>query len=327
MRYRPFGRDRVMVSEIGMGTWQLGGDWGPVDERRAQALLHAAVDAGVTFLDTADVYGPGTSEEQIGIFLKSSSRDLFVATKLGRLGEPGGPKNFTLDAMRRHTEASLRRLGVDVLDLTQLHCIPQEELEEGAVFDHLRTLKKEGKIKRFGASVETVEEGLICLQQPDLYSLQVIFNIFRPKPADELFAAARKAGVALIIRLPLASGLLSGKFTENTTFAETDHRNYNRDGEAFNVGETFAGLPFEEGVRLARALRPHVPAGMTMAQMAIRWVLDHQEVSVVIPGASRPTHIYANAEASSLSYLPDVLHKRFRAFYNDEVATHIRGPY
>ena len=327
MNYRLFDQTAAEVSEIGLGTWQLGGaDWGEVDENRALDTLRAASEGGVNFFDTADVYGLGRSEEIIGQFLKETSKKIFVATKLGRFPEPGWPTNFSLDSLRNHTEGSLRRLGVDAIDLTQLHCIPTQVLRDGEVFESLRVLKREGKIKSFGVSVETNEEALICLDQPGLASLQIIFNIFRQKPL-EFFDLAKSKGVALIVRLPLASGLLSGKFTKETKFAETDHRSYNREGQAFNVGETFAGLPFEKGVELSNALKSLVPDTMNMAQMALRWILDFDAVAVIIPGASKPQQARANVIASELAPLGKDLHAKLREFYETRVAAHIRGAY
>jgi aryl-alcohol dehydrogenase-like predicted oxidoreductase len=327
MNYRLFDHSGADVSEIGLGTWQLGGaDWGEIDESRALDTLRAASEGGVNFLDTADVYGLGRSEELIGEFLKETAKKIFIATKLGRFPEPGWPANFSLDSMRAHTEASLRRLGVEAVDLTQLHCIPTKILREGEIFEWLRVLKREGKIKSFGVSVETNEEALICLGQEGLASVQIIFNIFRQKPL-EFFDIAKTKVVALIVRLPLASGLLAGKFTKETKFAVTDHRSYNRGGEAFNVGETFAGLPFEEGVELSEALKALVPAGMTMAQMALRWILDFDAVSVIIPGASKPQQARSNVTASELPPLGKDLHAQLREFYETQVAAHIRGPY
>jgi aryl-alcohol dehydrogenase-like predicted oxidoreductase len=327
MKRRLFNHTGEEVSEIGLGTWQLGGaDWGEVDESLALETLRAAAAGGVNFFDTADVYGLGRSEQLIGKFLKGIPGRIFVATKLGRFPEPGWPKNFSLDALRRHTEASLKRLGVEAIDLTQLHCIPTEVLRDGEIFESLRTLKREGKIKHYGVSVESNEEALICLQQEDLASLQIIFSIFRQKPI-EFFDEAERKGVALIVRLPLASGLLSGKFTKETRFAATDHRTFNREGQAFNVGETFAGLPFEKGVELADALKLFLPEGMTMAQMALRWILDFDAVGVIIPGASNPRQARANVSASDLPPLGAELHARLKEFYEQEVAPHIRGPY
>lgn len=318
----------VPISEIGLGCWQLGGgDWGDVSDAEAMSILHAAKDAGVDFLDTADVYGAGRSETLIGRFLSSTSVRPFVATKLGRFSPPGWPGNFTREAVRAHTEASLKRLGVDALDLTQLHCVPPQVLAEGAIFDWLRELQAEGKIRRFGASVESMDEALVCLKQPGLASLQIIFNIFRQKPIEALFAQAEARGVALIVRLPLASGLLTGKFTRQTEFAPTDHRTYNRDGQAFNVGETFAGLPFEKGVDLAEQLQKLVPDGMTMTQMALRWCLDFPAVTTVIPGAKSPDMARQNAAVSALPPLSPALHASLSAFYRTDVASYIRGPY
>lgn len=330
MKRRRFGgADEIEVSEIGLGCWQIGGaDWGDVSDEAALDTLRAAADAGVTLFDTSDVYGLGRSETLIGRFLRERPADpLFVATKVGRFPEPGWPGNFGRDAVRAHTEASLRRLGVDALDVTQLHCIPTDELRRGDVFDFLRELQAEGKIRRFGASVESMEEADLCLAQPGLSSLQIIFNVLRQKPVDTLFAAAKERGVALIVRLPLASGVLSGRMTAQTRFDERDHRNYNRDGQAFNVGETFAGIPFEVAVDLADALSHYVPEGLTMAQMALRWCLDFDAVTSVIPGAKRPEQARANAAASDLPPLSPGLHEDLRGFYSARVAAHIRGPY
>lgn len=331
MKQRSFGGDAgVSVSEISLGTWQIGGNWGEVSEDESLSILRAAADAGVNFFDTADVYGNGRSERLIGQFLKetqTANDRFFVATKLGRSSKPGWPENFTLPAMRAHTEASLQRLGVESLDLTQLHCIPTDVLRQGEVFDHLRTLRQEGKIRRFGVSVESMEEARICLEQDGLASLQIIFNVFRQKPIAELFDAAKAKGVALIIRLPLASGLLAGKFTKDSQFAKEDHRNFNRDGQSFNVGETFAGLPFEKGVELADALKPLAPEGTTLAQMALRWILDFDAVSTVIPGAKNTRQVTANVSPSGLPPLGDELHAKLRDFYEKEVSQHIRGPY
>ena len=333
MRQRPFGRLKTRVSEIGLGCWQLGGaDWGDVSDEQALDTLRAAADAGVTFFDTADVYGLGRSESLVGRFLaeRKSAHEkghLFVATKLGRHPDPGWPDNFSAAAMRAHTEASLKRLGVEALDLTQLHCVPFEVLKRGEVFEILRTLQAEGKIRHWGASVESTAEAMHCVRQEGLVSLQIIFNVFRQKPLTELFGEARHRGVALIVRLPLASGLLGGKMTKETHFAANDHRAYNRDGEKFNVGETFAGLRFEKGVELADSLKPLVPPGMTMAQMALRWCLDFEAVTTVIPGAKSPRQARDNASVSDLRGLSDELHERLRTFYLDRVAAHIRGTY
>lgn len=330
MHTRPFARADVEVSEVGLGAWQLGSAcWGDVDDARAEAILAAAAEGGITFLDTADVYGSGLSEQRIGRFLAQHAEfkaKAFVATKVGRLGLY--PDRYDYDDLRRCTEASLERLGAGCLDLTQLHCIPTEVMRRGEVFDHLRRLKDEGLIRHFGASVESMDEALLCLEQEDLASLQIIFCLFRQKPIDVLFERARDKGVAIIVRLPLASGLLAGKFTKDSAFAANDHRAFNADGQQFNVGETFAGLGLAKGVELADKLTPLVPAGMTMAQMALRWVLDHDAVSVVIPGASRPDQARSNAAVSDLPPLREALHRQLREFYQRErIEDCIRGPY
>jgi aryl-alcohol dehydrogenase-like predicted oxidoreductase len=327
MKSRIFGRSGRSVGEVGLGTWQIGAGWGDVTEETARATLRAAYDAGTTLFDTADVYGMGRAEKLIGAFLKETRAPLFVATKLGRFSPPGWPENFSRAGIRQHTEASLRRLGVDTLDLTQLHCVPFEVLQQGEVFEHLRELKREGKIRDFGVSVESMEEADFCVRQEGVAALQIIFNIFRQKPLHSLFAEARRREVALLVRLPLASGLLAGKFTKQTTFPPNDHRNFNRDGQQFNVGETFAGLPFEKGVELADALKPLVPPGLTLSDMALRWCLDFDAVSVIIPGAKNPEQARANARASTLPPLGAALHGKLAEFYDRSVAPHIRGPY
>ncbi len=327
MNLRNFPGTKQSISEIGLGCWQIGGsDWGKVDDAAAFEILETAVAAGINFFDTADVYGDGRSESLIGQFLKRTKAQIFVATKLGRTSELY-PDGYSPDNLRAATEASLKRLGVDALDLTQLHCIPKVILENGAVFDTLRELQREGKIQRFGVSVESMDEALLCLDQTGLASLQIIFNIFRQKPITALFDRAKERNVAIIVRLPLASGLLSGKMTVHTTFDPKDHRIYNRDGEAFNVGETFAGLPFECGVSLTDQLRPLVPENITMAQMAQRWILDHDAVTTVITGASRSDQVVANATTSTLAPLSPDLHRELAIFYAEKVAQQIRGPY
>lgn len=327
MKQRTFGATGRTVGEVGLGTWQLGAGWGDVSDETALDTLRAAVEAGTTLFDTADVYGDGRSETLIGKFLRETRAPLYVATKLGRFNPPGWPENFTRAAIRAHTEASLRRLGVEAIDLTQLHCIPFDVLKRGEVFEHLRELKREGKIRDFGVSVESMDEALHCVQQDGVAALQIIFNLFRQKPAHVLFAEARKRNVGLLVRLPLASGLLGGKMAKTTRFAENDHRSFNRDGQAFNVGETFAGLPFETGVDLADALKPMVPAGLTLAEMALRWCLDFEAVGAIIPGAKNPEQARANARASSAPPLSKDLHAQLATFYAREVAPHIRGPY
>lgn len=327
MKYRDFKGQQI--AEVGLGTWQLGSaDWGNVDRQQAFQILQAYVDAGGNFIDTADVYGMGLSEQFIGAFLKSSGKEIYVATKLGRRNDNsnGWPQNFTYDAIRRHVESSLKNLGVEQLFLEQLHCIPTEELRKGEVFNHLRKLQSEGLIRYFGVSVETAEEALICLEHEDVASLQIIFNLFRQHLADEFFDRAKQQGVALIARVPLASGLLSGKFTAQTTFGRNDHRNYNADGAAFNVGETFSGVAFEVGVSLVEEIKALLPEG-NLASQAIRWILDHPAITTVIPGASKVGQVESNVAASSMPPLGKEVHSKLRMLYEMRIKPQIRGWY
>jgi aryl-alcohol dehydrogenase-like predicted oxidoreductase len=326
MKKRLFGDSGIKVSEVGLGCWQLGGDcWGNINDQTAYEILSTAVDNGINFFDTANVYGNGRSELLIGNFLKDCSEEIFVATKLGR-GQMW-PDKYNEKDIRLAIENSLERLGVEYLDLIQLHCIPTNILRQGYIFNWLNKLKSEGKIKQFGASVESVEEALICLEQENLSSLQIIFNIFRQKSISTLFPKVEKKNVAIIVRLPLASGLLTGKMRKNQLFPQNDHRYFNRDGQHFNVGETFAGLPFEIGVELADELIHYVPQEMTMSQMALRWILDYDVVSTVIPGVSQPSQVFTNVLASDLSNLSSEMHHKLKTFYHQRVMEHIRGPY
>lgn len=327
MKKRKFGTTEESISEIGLGAWQLGHGWTDVDDKTAHEVMTAAVDGGVNFFDTADVYGQGLSEERIGKFLKGCSEKIFVATKMGRFPKPGWPKNFSLYAFRQFIENSLRRLGLGTIDLMQIHCIPFEFLKKNELWEWLAILKKDGKVRYFGISVESMEEALFCLERNEIVSLQIIFNIFRQKPIHTLFDKAKAKKMALIVRLPLASGLLSGKFNSKTTFSLSDHRSYNRDGQVFNAGDTFAGIPFEKGLKLVEELRKMVPPEMTMAQTAIRFTLDFDAVSVVIPGATRVDQVKENIGVGSLPPLSAELHNQLRQFYEEKVAEHIRGVY
>ncbi len=326
MQYRPLGSTGYTTSEIGLGTWQLGADWGDrPDEKKAFAILETAVESGVNLFDTADVYGDGRSEQLIGKYLKETGHDVFVATKFGR-GGGVYPNGYSLESMRNAVTDSLQRLGRERLDLLQLHCIPTEWMQGGEVWDWLRELQSQGLIHHFGASVESVEEGLLCMERAGCATLQVILNAFTQRPARDLLPRAAAEGVGVLVRVPLASGLLTGKFTKDTIFAKEDHRNYNRDGAAFHVGETFSGLPFERGVDLAdRVENELLPEGYTMPQLALRWVLDQEGVSTVIPGASRPEQVRSNAAVSDLAPLPKPVHAGLREFYEGAVAEHVRG--
>jgi aryl-alcohol dehydrogenase-like predicted oxidoreductase len=323
MKYRKFGN--INISEIGLGTWQLGADWGHVDDSTAEKVLATAVENGVNFFDTADCYGEGLSETRLGRFVKTLSSEVVIATKLGRFPRPGWPDNFSQEQFRKHTEDSLKRLGLECLDLTQVHCPPTDLLRQGEMFDWLRTLKQEGKIKQFGFSVESMEEAQICLQQEGVASLQIIFNIFRQKAITSIFKEAQKKQVALIVRLPLASGLLSGKLNGGSKFSKNDHRNFNRDGQEFNVGETFSGLPFEKGLELVEEIKKITPENLS--QLALRWILDFEAVTVVIPGSKSLKQVADNCAASALPSLTEETHKALSEFYLTDVSPHIRGKY
>jgi aryl-alcohol dehydrogenase-like predicted oxidoreductase len=304
MDMRTLGRTGRTVSVIGLGTWQLGADWGDVSETDATAVLAASVDAGVTFFDTADAYGDGRSEQIIGSFLKtrSSGPEITVATKMGRRVEQVA-ENYVLANFREWTDRSRRNLGTETLDLVQLHCPPSSVVESDEVYDALDTLVAEGAIANYGVSVETCDQALAAIARPNLATVQIILNAFRLKPLDAVVPAAREAGVGIIARVPLASGLLTGKYTRETTFAATDHRSYNRDGSAFDVGETFSGVNFETGLAAAAEFAALVPEGLTPAQAALAWVAQIDGVSSVIPGARSTMQAQANAAAGSVGPL------------------------
>jgi len=322
MEQRPFARLGRQVSVIGLGTWQLGGDWGDVGDDTALEVLAASVDGGVNFFDTADVYGDGRSERLIARFLHDNRPDLagrvFVATKMGRRAEQR-PEFFTLDNFRRWNDRSRENLRVDRLDLVQLHCPPTAVLSNPSVYDALDTMVAEGRMAGYGVSVETCAEALAAIERPNVASVQIIFNALRLKPLDQVLPAAAERGVAIIARVPLASGLLSGRFTTDTTFAANDHRAYNRGGEAFDVGETFSGVDFETGVQAAHDFAALLPEGMTPAQGALRWVIDQFGVTTVIPGASKPYQAKANAAVAGLPPLSADTLNKVRDLYDREL--------
>jgi aryl-alcohol dehydrogenase-like predicted oxidoreductase len=324
METRTLGRTGRPVSVIGLGCWQLGADWGDVTEDDAMGVLHAAVDAGVTFLDTADVYGDGRSETLVGRLLgERDDVDLTVATKMGRRADPHVPEAFTLDAFRGWLDRSRANLGVDTIDLVQLHCPPTPVFSTDRVFDDLDTLVDEKVIASYGVSVETVAEALTAIARPHLATVQIILNAFRRKPLEEVLPAALAAGVGIIARVPLASGLLSGKYDETTTFADDDHRSYNRNGEAFDVGETFSGVPYDVGVRAAQQIAGLTPDGATTAQLALRWIVDQPGVTTVIPGARNAEQARANAGAADLPPLTDGQLAAFRDIYDGSIREHV----
>jgi aryl-alcohol dehydrogenase-like predicted oxidoreductase len=312
------------VSVIGLGCWQLGGDWGTVSEADGLEVLNAAVDAGVTFFDTADVYGDGRSERLVGQLSRERS-GITVATKLGRRADPHVPEAFTLEAMRGWIDRSRANLGMDTLDLVQLHCPPTPVYDDDRVFDALDELVAQGSLAAYGVSVETVDEALRAIARPNVASVQIILNVFRRKPLEQVLPAAAAAGVGVIARVPLASGLLSGKYDESTVFGEDDHRNYNRDGAAFDIGETFSGVPYDVGLRAARRVAELTPEGASTAQLALRWIVDQPGVTTVIPGARNAEQARANAAAADLAPLDEATLERLREVYDADVREHVHA--
>ncbi|GGS48117.1 aldo/keto reductase [Streptomyces griseoviridis] len=325
MEERAFDRSGQHASVIGLGTWQLGADWGDVDDTEALAVLEAAAEAGVTFFDTADVYGDGRSEQTIATFLRSRPElDITVATKMGRRAEQL-PENYVLDNFRAWNDRSRRNLGTDVLDLVQLHCPPTPVYSSDEVFDALDTLVAEERIKAYGVSVETCAEALTALARPNVASVQIILNPFRMKPLAEVLPAARKAGVGIIARVPLASGLLSGKYTEDTVFAADDHRSFNRHGEAFDQGETFSGVDYATGVEAAAEFAALAPEGYTPAQLALGWIVRQPGVTTVIPGARSPEQARANAATAALPDLSDATLDAITELYERRIKAQVEG--
>jgi aryl-alcohol dehydrogenase-like predicted oxidoreductase len=323
MESRPLGRTGADVSVIGLGTWQLGADWGNVDDDAAAEVLDAALDAGVTLLDTADVYGDGRSEVRIRQSLVTRADRPFVATKVGRRADPFTAEQYTPENLRAWIDRSRRNLGVETLDLVQLHCPPPATYEDDRVYDTLDTLVAEEAIAAYGVSVETVAEGMRALRRPGVQSLQVILNIFRRKPLEELLPAAQKAEVGILARVPLASGLLTGKYDESTTFPADDHRTFNRHGEAFDVGETFAGVPFDAGVAAAREVAEIAGDAVPTAAFALRWVIDQPGVTTVIPGARNVTQVRGNVAAATLAPLTDSQLSDLERLYDERIRAHV----
>ena len=323
MQPRQFGRTGWSVSEIGFGTWPIGSAWGPVKESESVAALREALDLGVNFIDTADVYGDHTSELLIARVLKERKAQgkpmPIIATKIGRRLPEQQAALFTYEKLAPFVEDSLKALSVDALDLVQLHCPPIETYYRPEAFEALDRLQREGKVRFHGVSVEKVEEGLKALEYPGVASVQIIFNMFRQRPVDLFLEQAHKRQVAVICRVPLASGMLAGKFKPDTKFDASDHRQFNRHGEAFDVGETFAGVPYEEGLAAVEKIRPLVPSGARMAQLALRWVLMHDAVSVVIPGAKNPDQARMNVTAADLPPLSPETMARIRSIYEERI--------
>jgi aryl-alcohol dehydrogenase-like predicted oxidoreductase len=320
LEYRDLGRTGMRVSEISLGTWAFGDGWGTVSEDDALGALNRAVDLGVNFLDTADVYGDGRSEKLIATLLKARPNDeILVATKAGRRLDPHTPEGYDYDNLSAFVERSLNNLGVEALDLLQLHCPPTEVYRQGSTFEALDRLQEAGKVLNYGVSVEKVEEARMALDYPGVATVQIIFNIFRQKPAEEFFPLAEERNVGILARVPLASGLLSGKMRSDRVFTEDDHRNFNREGQAFDRGETFSGVNFETGLLAAEELKELVPEGNTLAQFALRWILMHPAVSCAIPGGKNPAQVEDNVAAAEMPPLPEEVMQRAREIYESHV--------
>jgi aryl-alcohol dehydrogenase-like predicted oxidoreductase len=325
MKYRALGRTGWNISEIGFGAWGIGGgDWGTTDDKASLAALHKAIDLGVNFIDTADVYGDGHSEQLIAQVRKVRNEQLIVATKAGRRLNPHVASGYNRQNLTSFVERSLRNLQTDALDLVQLHCPPSEVYDMPEVFGILDDLVQEGKVRFYGVSVERVEEALKAITYPYVQSVQIIFNMFRFKPAEQFFTAASEHRVGILARVPLASGLLTGKLSLQSQFAENDHRKFNRHGEAFDQGETFSGVDYETGLRAVEELRPLVPQGATMAQFALRWILMFAEVTAAIPGAKNPEQAEDNVKAAALAPLTNETMLRVQEIYNTYIRPQVQ---
>ncbi|MFB9862194.1 aldo/keto reductase [Rufibacter immobilis] len=317
MNYRTLGKTGFKVSEISLGTWQVGGRWGePFKEENAETIINAAIDAGVNFIDTADVYSDGLSEAAVAKVVKKRSEEVFIATKCGRQIQPHTPEGYTPEKLVGYVEQSLRNMNLDTIDLIQLHCPPTEVYTRPEIFEAFDRLKEQGKIRNLGVSVELVEEALMAMKYPNVATVQVIFNMFRLKPNEQLFPVAKENNVGLIVRVPLASGLLTGKMSHQTTFNSEDHRAFNRNGEAFDKGETFSGVDFDLGLEAVEELKRLFPGQEPLAAWALRWVLMFPEVSTVIPGASRPDQVASNLQAAALPALTSEQMEGVRAVYD-----------
>ncbi len=321
MNYRKLGKTNFNVSEIALGTWQVGGKWGAdFDHKLAESILHEAVDGGVNFIDTADVYGGGESEKAVGKFVKSRSERIYVATKCGRQLNPHNNEAYQPKVLRQFVEDSLTNMGLETLDLVQLHCPPTEVYYRPEIFGLFDRLKEEGKVQNLGISVEKIEEALKGIEFENVTTVQIIFNMFRQRPSELFFEQTRKKDVGVIVRVPLASGLLTGKFSKESTFTKGDHRNFNRQGEKFDKGETFSGVDYETGLTAVEELKAAFPGYENLAPVALRWVLMFDEVSTVIPGASRPAQVQSNLQAAEL---PALTSEQLKAV-NDVYAKYIK---
>jgi aryl-alcohol dehydrogenase-like predicted oxidoreductase len=324
MKYRKLGKTGFEVSEISLGTWQVGGKWGETfDDNTADTILNTAMDHGVNFIDTADVYGGGQSEQAVGRIVKQRPETLYVATKCGRQIQPHTNEGYQPEVLQKFVEDSLRNMQLETLDLIQLHCPPTEIYDRPEIFELFVKLKEQGKIKNMGVSVEKVEEALKAIEYDNVTTVQIIFNMFRLKPAEEFFARAVEQNVGIIVRVPLASGLLTGKFDKNTSFNKGDHRNFNRQGEAFDKGETFSGVPYDVGVEAAERLKKVFPNTENLAPFALKWILQFNEVSCIIPGASKTDQVYSNVSASELPDLTPDQMREVKQIYDEMIRPHV----
>ena len=317
MKFRNFSNVGWQVSEIGLGCWAIGSEWGEVTPEDARDVLKTSLDKGINFFDTADVYGDGRSEKFVGELIKSTKEKIYVATKAGRRLSPHTPEGYNLKNIEEFIDRSLINLGVDCIDLLQLHCPPSETCARKETYDMMEEIVKKGKITNYGVSVEKVSEAMDAIQYPNVKSIQIIFNIFRQKPAELFFKEAAKNNVGIIVRVPLASGLLTGKMNKNSSFPQNDHRNYNINGDAFDVGETFSGVNYEKGLMAVEKLKESIPSGFTLTDLALKWILMHEEVSVVIPGAKNREQATNNVKASDLNDIDASLISKINSIYDD----------
>jgi len=319
MQYRTLGRTGFEISEISLGTWQVGGKWGdPFDHDNADKILNTAIDNGINFIDTADVYGDGESEKAVGRLIRNRSEQIFVATKCGRRLQPHINQSYTPKALRGFVEDSLRNMNLDTIHLIQLHCPPTEVYYRPEIFAEFDQLIAEGKIQKLGVSVEKVEEALKAIEYPNVDTVQIIFNMFRQRPSELFFEQAKKKNIGVIVRVPLASGLLTGKFDKQTTFSEGDHRRFNREGASFDKGETFSGVDYNTGVETVQLLEQAFP-NMPLSHLALRWILMFEAVSCIIPGASKPAQVIDNIQASDLPPLTEKDMKKIENIYNQHI--------
>ncbi|MDT0690015.1 aldo/keto reductase [Salegentibacter sp. F188] len=317
MNYRTLGKTGLKISEISLGTWQVGGKWGSgFDDEKADQIINAAIDQGVNFIDTADVYEEGLSEKAVGRVVRSRSEEIYVATKCGRQINPHTNENYTPEALVKFVEDSLKRTGLERLDLVQLHCPPTDVYYRPEIFEAFDKLKDQGKVRNLGVSVEKIEEGIKAMEYDNVATVQIIFNLFRQRPSELFFSEAKKKDVGIIARVPLASGLLTGKFDSNTHFDKEDHRNFNRNGEAFDKGETFAGVDFEKGLKAVDELKALFPDAKNLAPIALQWILQFEEISCIIPGASKKDHLLSNTSVYDLPPLSSEKIEKMNAIYD-----------